>query len=364
MPIKGGSFQQPGAGQSPVQLRDRLSNCRLYFPSPNWSPAGGQAVKKVLRLLLWSFFVVVALCGALFFYFIYSPRPKIPQLSGQVISGSIRQDNLQRTYLAYIPKGLPRGSPLVVVMHGSDGNGAQMRIASGYGFERLADQHHFAVAYPNGYEGYWNACNIVGDYAANERNLDDVGFLTALVDKLVNDIGVDQRRVFATGISRGGHMAFRLAIEAPSRFRAVAAIAANVPTPDNFKCRPAESGTSSVMIMNGTRDPLNPFEGGEVKFFGMVRRGTVRSSRESAQYFADLNKIITAPQRLESRASDGMSTEQLLWRNDTNEVELVAIQGGGHVIPQPYWRFPRLLGPTPKEPNGPALIWEFFEQQR
>ena len=321
-------------------------------------------MKKVLRLFLWVFLVVVALCGALFFYFIYSPRPKIPQLSGQLISGSIRLDNLRRTYLAYIPKGLPKGSPLVVVMHGSDGNGAQMRIATGYGFERLADEDKFAVAYPDGYEGYWNACNIVGDYAANKRNLDDVGFLTALADKFVNDIGVDQRRVFATGISRGGHMAFRLAIEAPSRFRAVAAIGANVPTADNFKCRPAESGTSSVMIMNGTKDPLNPFEGGEVKFFGMLRRGTVRSSRESVQYFVDLNKIITAPQRLDSQASDGISTERLLWHNDTKEVELVAIHGGGHVIPQPYWRFPRILGPTPKEPNGPALIWKFFERQQ
>ena len=320
-------------------------------------------MKKALRLFLWSFLVVVALCGALFFYFIYSPRPKVPHLSGQVTSGTIQVGGLRRTYLTYIPKGLPRGSPLVLVMHGSDGNGRQMRIASGYGFERLADEHGFAVAYPDGYEGYWNACNIVGDYAANERNLDDVGFLTALADKLVNDIGVDQSRVFATGISRGGHMAFRLAIEAPSRFRAVAAIAANVPTPDNFKCRPAESGTSSVMIMNGTKDPLNPFEGGEVKFFGLLRRGTVRSSRESVQYFADLNKILTAPQKLESRASDGMSTERLLWHNDEKEVELVAIHGGGHVIPQPYWRFPRLLGPTPKEPNGPALIWKFFDQQ-
>jgi polyhydroxybutyrate depolymerase len=323
----------------------------------------GRALKKVLRIFLWGVFVVVVLCGALFFYFIDSPRPKIPQLSGQVASGTIQVGGLTRTYLTYIPQGLPKGSPLVVVMHGSGENGARMRIASGYGFERLADEHRFAVAYPDGYEGYWNACNIVGDYAANQRNLDDVGFLTALAEKLVSDIGIDQRRVFATGISRGGHMALRLAIEAPSRFRAVAAIAANVPTPDNFKCRPAESGTSSVMIMNGTKDPLNPFEGGEVKFFGMFRRGTVRSSRESVQYFADLNKIMTTPQKLESQASDGMSTERLLWHNDTKEVELVAIHGGGHVIPQPYWRFPRILGPTPKEPNGPALIWKFFEQQ-
>jgi polyhydroxybutyrate depolymerase len=180
--------------------------------------------------------------------------------------------------------------------------------------------------------------------------------------------------VFATGISRGGHMAFRLALEASSRFRAVAAVAANVPAPENFKCKVAQS-TSSVMIMNGTNDPLNPFDGGEVKFFGLFRRGKVRSSRESGQYFADLNNITGTPETNQTQMSDGVRVEQILWRNDSKvkdaqagdpkvEVELVAIHGGGHVIPQPYWRAPRILGPTPKEPNGPAVIWDFFERQR
>jgi polyhydroxybutyrate depolymerase len=51
-----------------------------------------------------------------------------------------------------------------------------------------------------------------------------------------------------------------------------------------------------------------------------------------------------------------------IWRNESKiEVELVAIHGGGHGIPQPYWRYPRLLGPAPKETNGPAVIWAFFE---
>jgi polyhydroxybutyrate depolymerase len=160
-------------------------------------------------------------------------------------------------------------------------------------------------------------------------------------------------------------MAFRLALEAPSRFRAVASVAANVPIPENLKCKPARQGTSSVMIMNGTKDPLNPFGGGEVKIFGLFRRGKVRSSRESAQYFADLNNISGTPETNQSQVADGVLVEQVFWRNAPKvEVELIAIHGGGHVIPQSYWRAPRILGPTPKEPNGPALIWEFFERQQ
>jgi len=323
------------------------------------------AMRRVLRFVLWGLISVVALGGALFGYFVYSPSPEVPRLSGTLTKGTIQVGGLTRTYLTYVPLGLTKGAPLVVVMHGSGQNGAQTRKWTGYGFERLADQRGFVVVYPDGYEGYWNACNIAGDYSANKLNIDDAGFLTGMVDKLITEIGVDPARVFATGISRGGHMAFRLALEAPSRFRAVAAVSASVPTPENFKCRLAGQGTSSVMIMNGTRDPINPFEGGEVKFLGLLKRGKVRSSRESGQYLADLNNIIGTPETSETQVTDGFHVEQVRWRNDSKiEVELVAIHGGGHGIPQPYWRYPRFLGPAPKEPNGPAVIWAFFERQR
>jgi polyhydroxybutyrate depolymerase len=325
----------------------------------------GIAVRRVLRFCLWGLIVVVASGGALFGYFIYSPAPEVPRLSGKLTGGTIDVGGLKRTYLTYVPQELAKGAPLVVVMHGTRQSSAQMRKWTGYGFERLADERGFAVVYPDGYEGYWNACNIVGDYSANKLNIDDVGFLTGIVDKLISEIGVDPSRVFATGISRGGHIAFRLALEAPSRFRAVAAVSASVPTPENFKCRPAGQGTSSVMIMNGTKDPINPFDGGEVKFLGLLKRGKVRSSRESGQYLADLNNILSTPETSETQVTEGFHAERVLWRNDSKiEVELVAIHGGGHGIPQPYWRYPRRLGPTPKEPNGPAAIWAFFEQQR
>ena len=327
----------------------------------------GQArlrVRRVLRVLLW-LLIVLVFVGALCVYFVYTPTPQVPRLSGQLTHGSIQIGGLQRTYITYVPQDLPKGAPLVVAMHGSGENGAQMRIETGYGFERLADERRFAVVYPDGYEGYWNACNIVGDYSANKLNIDDVAFLRSLAEKLTMQMTLDPRRIFAIGISRGGHMAFRLALEAPSSFRAVAAVAANMPAPDNFKCRPTGQGTSSVMIMNGTKDPINPFDGGEVELFGFLKRGRVRSARESGQYFADLNHIAGPPETKDTPGIGEDHVEQVLWRNGSNvEVELLALHGGGHGVPQPYVRYPRLLGPTPKEPNGPAVIWAFFERQR
>src|SRR5437867_3820686 len=326
-------------------------------------------MRRLLRFLLRALIAVVAFAVvlvALFVYFVYTPLSAVPRLSGTLTKGTITVAGLTRTYSTYVPLELPKGAPLVVVMHGAGENGARMRVETGYGFERLADEHGFAVVYPNAYEGYWDVCTIAEDVSANGLNIDDVGFLMRMVDKLVSEISIDPARVFAAGSSRGGFMAFRLALEAPSRFRAVAAVSANVPSPENFKCKPKRQGTPSVMIMNGTDDPLVPFDGGSVSLFGLFYRlGKVRSSAESGQYFADLNHITGAPERKETQVAGGVRVEQVLWRNNSNvEVELVAIHGGGHGIPQPYRRHPRLLGPSPTEPNGPAVIWAFFERQR
>ena len=333
-------------------------------------------MKRLLRFLgfgLLCLLGLLAVVGALFGYFVYSPDPELPQLSGKLSEATIEVDGFKRTYLTYVPQRLAKGSPLVVVMHGSGQNGAQIRLETGYGFDRLADQHGFAVVYPSSHSFDWNDCSQVGSFVVNGRKVDDLGFLGTMVDQLVADIGIDRSRVFATGVSAGGFMSIRLALEAPARFRAVAAVAANVPTPENFKCRPMGPGTS-VMFMNGSQDPLVPFAGGEVNLLGLFfKGGKVRSSRESAQYFADLNQLADPPTTTQSPMIDGgggrdgvgVGVEQLRWHNASKvEVELVAIHGGGHGLPQPHYRRPRLLGPSPMTPDGPAMIWAFFERQR
>jgi polyhydroxybutyrate depolymerase len=306
---------------------------------------------RILRNVFLGLVAAAVVLAGLLFAFVWTPEPQPPQLSGRLVRGAMTVGGRERSYLLYLPRGLAGGAPLVMALHGSGESGARMRVATGYGFERLADEHRFAVVYPNGFEGYWNACNIVGDYSANTLGIDDVGFLTALADKLARQIGSDPRKVFAMGLSRGGHMAFRLALEAPQRFRAVAAVAANMPTRGNSRCKP-HGATPSVLIVNGTRDPLNPYEGGDARLFGLfMDRGPVLSSHDTAGYFARLNAIQGAP-RVQDRTE--------LWHG-TVDVELVS-HDGGHVLPQPYRRYPRLLGPTPATPNGPALIWSFFEQ--
>ncbi|WP_181373082.1 alpha/beta hydrolase family esterase [Massilia glaciei] len=308
---------------------------------------------------------LLALLAGLLGYFVYTPEPEEPQLSGKLSEGSIEMAGLQRSYRTYVPKNLPKGAPLVLVLHGSGEGPQRIRVGTGYGFERLADEHGFAVAYPKSFAPDWNDCSSIGDNMVDGASADDTRFLAALVDKLIAEIGVDPARVFSAGVSNGGSMAMRLALEDPTRYRAVAAVLANVPAPQNFQCKPVAQ-TTSVMIMNGTKDPLVPYAGGKVSLFGLFfHSGEVVSSKASAQYFADRNALAGAPVVSLAPAGEGISVEQERWSNGgRTDVDLVTIHGGGHGLPQAYSRRPRLLGPSPMAPDGPAMIWDFFARQR
>jgi polyhydroxybutyrate depolymerase len=324
-------------------------------------------VKTVLRFVLWLLMGSVALAGilaALAGYFLYTPNPELPRLSGTVTAGSIVINGQKRTYQAYVPKGLAPGAPLVLAMHGSGENGTAMRIETGYAFERLADERGFAVVYPNGQNGHWNTCEI--DKDALQPAIDDVRFLTALADKFIDAIGTDRNRVFGVGLSEGGYMAIRLALEAPSRFRAVAPVAANLSAPDNFQCKPVTQGGASVILIHGTRDRLVPFDGGEGSLlFGLIKNPKGPSTHATAQYFADLDAIVGRPVTTQSISADGFGIERSIWSNGSGaEVELIAIDGAGHTFPQPYYRARRILGSSPRDPNAAEIIWTFFERQR
>jgi polyhydroxybutyrate depolymerase len=219
------------------------------------------------------------------------------------------------------------------------------------------------VVYPNGQNGHWNTCEI--DKDAEQPGIDDVGFLTALADKFIAEIGTDRNRVFGVGLSEGGYMAIRLALEAP-RFRALASVEANLPVPENFQCKPVTQRAASVILIHGTKDRLVPFEGGEGSLiFGLFKNSKVLSSHATAQYFVDLDAIVGRPVTTRSISADGFGIERSIWSNGSGaEVELIAIDGAGHTFPQPYYRARRILGPSPRDPNAAEVIWAFFERQR
>jgi polyhydroxybutyrate depolymerase len=285
-----------------------------------------------------------------------TPRP-LPQ-------ASIRVGDLDRTYLYYVPANLPRNAPLLFALHGYTQDAEGLRGWTGYEFEILADQNGFIVVYPNGYQQSWNVCLRAGPYPAKKQNVDDVGFIRALIAKFRADYGINPSQVFAMGMSDGGDMAYRLALEVPDEITAIAAIGANLPTDDNNGCH-ASGKPIPVLIMNGTSDSLNPYNGGN------SMSGALLSTQASAEYFAKLDGQTSPPKttRLPHRdASDPTSVDRTVW-NDAGkpEVVLYTINGGGHVFP--LGKFSTVyydgmnFGQTTGDLDAPVEIWEFFARQ-
>jgi len=157
-----------------------------------------------------------------------------------------------RTAVVHRPAGLGRNSPLVVVMHGAGGSGEQVR--SSFGWDTLADRDGFLVAYPNGFNRYWNAGFCCG--VPHARNVDDVGFLHSLVQQLVAEDGVDPHRVYAVGMSNGAMMTYAWACARPDDLAGIGPVAGALVAP----CHPAPAIT--VVAIHGTADRSVPLNGG------------------------------------------------------------------------------------------------------
>jgi polyhydroxybutyrate depolymerase len=195
-------------------------------------------------------------------------------------------------------------------------------------------------------------------------NIDDESFIDAMIAREAGAHGIDRKRVFAAGWSNGGQLGYRLGMERANEFAGIAAISASVPLPANLACSPSGQAVP-MMVINGTDDPINPFNGGNV-MLGSTNLGPVYSSQETAQYWARLNGIMGSPEvkRLPHKnASDPTYVDETAWTGPGKPgVVLYAVHGGGHVVPT---RMPKEWGSLGRETadlDAPAAIWEFFSK--
>ncbi|MCH2547746.1 MAG: alpha/beta hydrolase-fold protein, partial [Alphaproteobacteria bacterium] len=137
----------------------------------------------------------------------------------------LEHDKRERSYYLFAPKGDAKTAlPLVLVLHG--GGGSPQNIANVTGFSELAAKEKFLVGYPagTGRISTWNAGKCCG--YAERLNVDDVGFIEKLIADVKTRRNVDASRIYVTGISNGGMMAYRLACEMGEVFAAFAPVAA------------------------------------------------------------------------------------------------------------------------------------------
>jgi polyhydroxybutyrate depolymerase len=314
--------------------------------------------RKVAALSL----ATLVLVGACFARRRGDARDHAPLVEGQLAWGG-----LDRSYHLHLPRGRDpkRAAPLVLVLHGGGGTGDGMPKLTRHGFEDLADRDGWIVVYPDGVSKNWNDGREVEGSEAHTKKIDDVGFLSALIDDLVAKQGVDPKRVYATGISNGGFMSQRLGRDLSSKIAAIAPVAANLHLEADLATVPSRA--VSVLAINGTRDPLVPWEGGDVHFLRR-KRGKCRSVAETIAWWTKVDGCAKEPivTLLEDKdPADGTRARREVHGGgrDGSEVLLYAIEEGGHTWPGGLGYAPELfIGKTCRDFDANEAIWEFFSR--
>ena len=162
---------------------------------------------------------------------------------------------------------------------------------------------------------------------------------------------INDQHVFAIGTSGGGHMSYKLALTMPEKFRAITALIANLPDTDNMDCTEAKVALP-VMIVNGTADPVNPYNGGLI-ILGSVRMGNVRSTDRSFHYWASLAGYSGDPVKEllpDNDPADGKTIERFTYKKSGKpEIVLLKVIGGKHDYPNDI--------------DVHVEAWEFFKRQ-
>lgn len=280
---------------------------------------------------------------------------------------TLKVGDLERRYVIHVPKGYDGEKPVPVVIMFHGGGGVAKAAMKETGWADKADQAGFLAVFPEGSPPdpskpgnfrtnpqTWNDGS--GRFHAGKRNVDDAAFTKAVIDDLSARFRVDPRRIYLTGFSNGSSLTYRLGVELSDRIAAIAPVASS-----GLRLKePLEPKRPMSMItIQGTADPRNPIEGGDVKNFDFIdRRPPIRVSVER---WAKLLGCPPEPKVL--RDAGGVKALAYGPGKEGSEVIFYIIEGMGHPWPGGVSLLPEwLVGKTTDKLKANGVIWEFFQK--
>ena len=351
-------------------------------------------------LLICGFVFSAGLCAALFHG--GAAHAQAPQQSPQE---SVNVENTNRTFVVHLPQGYDAAKqryPLVLLLHGRDMSVDDMaRLTK---FNQTADHYGVIAVYPHAYVGQWNVgieperamrpmmgprrrgygypggypgggypgggyppngggyppnAGGGGEAGRNRGQANDLAFFDAMLDKLSSEYAVDTARIYVAGFSDGGFMAFRLGCEMSRRLAAVASISAEMPKAMKDWCSP--SPAVSLLMMNGTVDPVVPYYGGS----GRVGSYPTMSAEDSAKEWVKYDGCSTKAEhtKLPPREKGGMETNVYKFGDCKagTEVQRYSIEGAGNTWPGgDSYVLREKAGKTSNDVDADEVIWQFF----
>lgn len=283
-------------------------------------------------------------------------------LAAREIEHALAFGGISRSYVVHAPPTLgARPAAVVIALHGFGGSGRN--ILDQGGWRAKADAAGFIVVAPDGIPERddrparffgnprsWNSGPETGS-PAERRGIDDVGFIAAVIDDVARRYRIDPKRIYATGFSNGAAMAFRLGAELSDRIAAIAPVANGLLVPVPRLKKPV-----SLLMIWGTEDPLNPYQG------GVLNRQAGRVVRPSAE--ASLQRwsaALACPRQSRVEVRRDIETRTLAPCTGNSEARLIAVKGLGHQWPGGRVALRMVSGPGSNAINATDAIWSFFE---
>ena len=261
----------------------------------------------------------------------------------------------KRRYIVYTPEAdqsQPQQTfPVVFNFHGGGMSMAEQMLYTQ--MNKAAERHQFIVVYPQGIRQDWNV-GFGMDYLAGT---DDIGFTQAMLSKLKQDYRIDDKRVYATGLSRGGFFALRLVAELPQQFAAVASVGAPMPVP--VIAHHAVPSPVGMLLIQGTADQVVLYGG---------KDGGYLSAEDTFAYWRKQNRLegaAPAARLLPSVPGDDTQVTHVEQGNGAQQVALLTVKDGGHTWPgADAFNIGLPIGKTTRAIDANEVMWEFFSRHR
>jgi polyhydroxybutyrate depolymerase len=308
----------------------------------------------VLRLMF-----AVAVVACVLWILMFRNQSAIASDSPGDSKHELKHGGRTRTYEVHLPPqyDLKTPLPIVINMHGGGGNAAAHRKQTK--MDAAADRYGFIVIYPEGTAGLghfytWNAGLCCG-YSVKWK-IDDVGFISKVLDEVEKNYTVDNRRVYATGMSNGAMMAYRLACELPNRITAVCGIATTLGVDGPAPTRPIP-----LLQIHGLKDQNAPFNGGVGS--NAISKVTHKSVRDVIALWCDVNHCEKKP--VETKETDDYIFERYAPAPSVEgaPIELYMLREGGHTWPGGVDVTPLLgTGKLVSTFDADSVMWNFFKR--
>lgn len=280
----------------------------------------------------------------------------------------VPSEGVRRNYLAHVPNSYDAVTPLpvLVVLHG--GGGSAAFASQVYGWLELSEREGCLAVFPEATSEdptrpaavrenprIWNDGS--NRSAVARRNVDDIGYLAAVLDDLQASFAIDANRIFVTGFSNGASMAFRVGIELSDRVAAIAPVSGHLCLQNPQPARPL-----SMLYIIGLADPLNPMDGGPTR----TPWGATRQKPPVMTSILTWVRLIEASQQHEVlRQADGVKLVRYGPGKSRCEVQLCTIEGQGHEWPGARRTLPSIIsGPQTNKLNATQAVWDFFAATR